>query len=651
LKAERTCEGMCIYIRRIVLIMAFFMWSIECSAIISEQSREKFLQAEKMIESGNDEKFSLLSKELSGYPLHFYLEYQWLVKHLDQEPKVRQFLKSNEAPLYTRKLRRKWLDYLYKNKQWKAYEGNYRSSKNKQKQCRYQWARYQLNKQDKALQATKDIWLTGRSLPKDCDELLVKFSESPLLTQKLIWQRFKLAVRARQVGLASYLQKKIVDSLVKADANKWILLLKNPALISGKEFLNTVSVGEQSKMLVYAVRRLVGRDMSAAIKVWERENQTKKVKLSQKQINKIERAIALQLAFSKSNKAYQYFSKLKQTDKVIRAWEVRSALIGGDWKLVQKSLNKLSKDEQAEGRWRYWQAKTFLETNQLEQALKIFNSLAKERSYYGFLAADYILKDYVLADSPIKVADTEIKQLLMSKGFVVINEFRAVNQEDKAQQYWWEVVRGFKRSKLLVAAKIAEQWQWHKHAIMAVAQAKHWDDIELRFPIDYVDKIKQNAQLQGVDSALIYGLIRRESMFDEEANSPVGALGLMQVMPATGKQIAKEITFPWKSKNDLLKASTNLRFGTYYYKQMIDKFSGNFALAVAAYNAGPTGVQRWIKIDRVYAADLWIETIPYKETREYVAAVLTYALIYQRRLGTGKNLMADFMRDIQAPKS
>jgi len=119
-------------------------------------------------------------------------------------------------------------------------------------------------------------------------------------------------------------------------------------------------------------------------------------------------------------------------------------------------------------------------------------------------------------------------------------------------------------------------------------------------------------------------------------------------MPKTGKQIAQQIGVPWKSKIDLLQVSTNIKFGTYYYKQMIDKFSGHLALAIAAYNAGPTGVKRWLKIDRNYATDVWIETIPYKETREYVAAVLTYTLIYQRRIGREKNLMIDFMNEIEA---
>lgn len=255
-----------------------------------------------------------------------------------------------------------------------------------------------------------------------------------------------------------------------------------------------------------------------------------------------------------------------------------------------------------------------------------------------------------MADNPIKADKQEINTLLAEKDFVIVNEFRALQRTKQAKQYWWQAIRGLKGTNLLVAAKIAEQWQWHKQAIMTVAQAKYWDDVNLRFPLDFTDKIQENSRLQGLDETIIYGLVRRESMFDEAASSPVGALGLMQVMPNTGKQIAKEINFPWKSSVDLLEASVNIKFGAYYYKQMLDKFSGNFALAAAAYNAGPDSVNRWLNIANVYAADVWIETIPYKETRTYVAAVLTYALIYQRRLGGKQGLMSDFMIDIQ-PKN
>ncbi len=632
--------------KKIMLILLFFIGYSECYAIESAKVYKKFLQAEEAIHSQDDDKFLALSTELVDYPLYFYLEYQWLVGNLKNTQKVENFLKEDVSSLYSRKLRQKWLNYLYENKHWSLYVEHDRGARNKQLECRYQWARYQSRKKEEALEATKNIWLTGVSLPKDCDSLLNKFKQSSLLTQELIWGRFKLAIYAGESRLAGFLQRRMTDAHTQEDARKWQLLLKDNGLILKSNFLKNTSPSEQADMLVYAMSHMAAKNLSSAMKVWGQ--QKKRKVLSKEQVREVDRSIALRLAYVKSERAYEYFQQLTISDEVTRAWEVRAALVKGDWVLVQGALDKLSKDEIKLDRWKYWQAKTYLYTNHYEKALEIFNHLAKERSYYGFLAADYVLKDYTLSHQPINVDEKEISALLGTKSLAIITEFRAMQRNLQAKQYWAEVIGEFSKPELVVAAKIAERWQWHKQAILAVAKAQEWNDINLRFPVDFVKKIEENARLQGVSSAFIYGLVRRESMFDELAKSPVGALGLMQVMPKTGKQIAQQIGVPWKSKIDLLQVSTNIKFGTYYYKQMIDKFSGHLALAIAAYNAGPTGVKRWLKIDRNYATDVWIETIPYKETREYVAAVLTYTLIYQRRIGREKNLMIDFMNEIEA---
>ena len=614
-------------------------------ASVLEQQRLDFLQAEQMIAVGDDQGYAAISSGLESYPLYFYLQYQWLSLHLDQDKQILNFLKHTKQSRYTRKLRRKWLAYLYKRGKWNTFAANYKPSKSKLMQCRYNWAEYQRNYKTKALTATQKIWLTSSSLPKDCDPLLSKFTQSSFLTQKLIWQRFMLAAKARQYNLATYLAKKLSSAGDRKKADKWLKLVKNPQLIRQTSFFQGVAKNEQAEMFTYAMKKLVSADVDNAALLWD--TQSSAYKLSNAQIYRIERAIALQFAFNKSAQAYSRFSQLTQLDATTRIWAVRAALIEHNWQHVDQALGNLSVKEKKQERWRYWQAKALLETNRRDQGLTIFKKLAIERSYYGFLAADYLQQDYVLGDKPILLNEENKSRLLSQQRFAIVSEFRALEMQKEAQKFWWEAVRNLQGNDLLTAAKIAQQWQWHRLAILTVARAKYWDDVELRFPIDFAEKIQQNAKLQQLDSAIIYSLVRRESMFDPSAGSPVGALGLMQIMPATGKQIAKEIHYPWRSKSVLLQPEVNLKFGAYYYRQMLDKFDDHFALAAAAYNAGPHNVVKWLKIDRDYAADIWIETIPYKETRAYVAAVLTYALIYQSRLQSGDIRMQDFMRDIK----
>ena len=162
----------------------------------------------------------------------------------------------------------------------------------------------------------------------------------------------------------------------------------------------------------------------------------------------------------------------------------------------------------------------------------------------------------------------------------------------------------------------------------------------------FTQQVNKHAKRQKLDPAIVYGLIRRESAFDKNAISPVGARGLMQIMPRTGRQIARELKERWRSKNILFNPDVNVKYGTYYYKKLLDRFNGHFALAAAAYNAGPHRVKKWLPDQAITPADIWIETIPFSETREYVAAVLSYALIYQKRMGWKNLKFRDFMRDV-----
>ena len=184
----------------------------------------------------------------------------------------------------------------------------------------------------------------------------------------------------------------------------------------------------------------------------------------------------------------------------------------------------------------------------------------------------------------------------------------------------------------MIAAKLAQQWQWDQVAIITMVKADYWDDLALRFPVNYLSQVQNNAYLQDLDPAIIFGLIRQESMLDKDAKSAVGALGLMQIMPETGQQIARNLNEPWKAESRLFNPDVNIKYGAFYYKQLLNRFDGHFALAMAAYNAGPNRVVKWLPNDKSVPADVWIETIPFKETRKYVTSVLSYAIIYQQRI-------------------
>ena len=212
-------------------------------------------------------------------------------------------------------------------------------------------------------------------------------------------------------------------------------------------------------------------------------------------------------------------------------------------------------------------------------------------------------------------------------------ELYILGREPDADAEWRQTIQAFDRPALLQAAALAQRWDWHAQAIATISRAEYWDDLELRFPLAYRDGVVNQARASALDPAWVYAVIRQESGFRPDARSPVGALGLMQLMPATGRQIARELR---DATDDppLLQPDANIRYGVHYLRRMLERLQNNPVLATAAYNAGPHKVAQWLPARAAVPADVWVETIPYRETRAYVQRVMEYAAIYQRRLGS-----------------
>ncbi len=279
----------------------------------------------------------------------------------------------------------------------------------------------------------------------------------------------------------------------------------------------------------------------------------------------IERRLALGLAFRGEDDVWDKLSRLKYKDLAVKEWMIRTALREMDWKKVEQALSYLSKKEKNKINWRYWQARVLEQKGEKKQAQKIYQSLARDRSFYGFLAANHLQKSIHVGDKPLLITKQAIESLKKRPPFQLIAELIAIDRPEEAKRQWWYEVRHLKKTEIMNAAKLAEQWGWNQVAIFTIARAKYWDDVGLRFPIKYAESIHQHARENQLDPAIVLGLIRRESAFDEKARSPVGARGLMQIMPKTGRQIAKSLKEKWRSEKVLYDPDVNVRFGSFYY--------------------------------------------------------------------------------------
>ncbi len=606
------------------------------------QQRESFLHAEKLIALKQDGKFKETLSQLQNYPLFPYLKYSWLIQNLGSDKEISQFLENYAQTPYVKLLKQKRLFYLARNKRWKQFLNNFSKSRNRKLQCYNHWAQYKTGQTKKAINGAKKLWMTGSSQPKACDKLFVELKKTGYLTPKKFWQRFRLAMKSGNYGLARYLKKSLSGEKQKVAAF-WLKVIRNPKLVEGVKKW-PIKKRYRASIFAHGIRRLIGKDHALALNIWDKYKSSVKVSKADRQY--IEKRLALTLAFRKKQIAYSRLSKINNNEEKIRAWTVRSALAIQDWQSVNKALSMLKPAEKSQERWKYWQARTFNQLGEKSKADHLYKELKNNRSYYGFLAAQNLQQQPQLQDHPISLETRQLLQLKESVGFKAVREFRFFDRDIEAKREWWHLVKKLDKKQILAAAKVAEQHDWHNLAIFTVAKVKHWDDVNLRFPLVYSKLVSQNAKTQGIDPAIIFGLIRRESAFDKNALSPVGARGLMQIMPRTGRQIARDLKEKWSGKNILFHEQTNLKYGAFYYKQLLDRFNGHFALAAAAYNAGPHRVKRWLPSDTTLPADIWIETIPFKETREYVAAVLAYATIYKQRLGGKSFKMKHLMLDV-----
>ncbi|MFQ5626622.1 MAG: transglycosylase SLT domain-containing protein, partial [Methyloligellaceae bacterium] len=280
-----------------------------------------------------------------------------------------------------------------------------------------------------------------------------------------------------------------------------------------------------------------------------------------------------------------------------------------------------------------WTARALESLGWHDDADSIYTELARERSYYGFLAADRIDHDYQLNHRALEYSDHELRLLAAQPGAMRARELYGLGRTVDARREWRMFTRSMTDEELARAAKLAHGWGWHGRAIMTVARTPHLDDLELRFPLAYHDRVLEQARAQRLDPAWMYAIVRQESAFVADARSPAGALGLMQIMPGTGRKIGRSLDKPLKNRRQLLDADISLEFGSTYLRILLDQLDNHSVLAAAAYNAGPHRVERWRPAERNMSADLWIETVPYRETREYLRHVLAYTTIYERRLG------------------
>lgn len=388
-----------------------------------------------------------------------------------------------------------------------------------------------------------------------------------------------------------------------------------------------------SDILIHGIKRLARYNPESAVKAWEKIN--KKARLSSSQEAEIYRAIGTAFQRRDMPEALTWLAKIptEYADQRIREWRIRITLKTEDWEGSLYWINQLTEEEQNSDRWLYWRARSLEGLGKTQKAEQIYSQIAKSRSYESFLAAERMKQPHQFLNEPLAFTDNELASLRQTSGMLRARELLAINKLIDARREWRALTRNMNDRSLQMAAKIANDWDWHEQGILTLAQSSNRDALEIRFPIVYKKQVLQHAISTNIEPAWAFSIMRQESAFAADARSSRNARGLMQLLPGTARAVARSLKTKLKKVSDLHIAGINIRLGINYLKKVAKEFNNNLALATAAYNAGEYRVRKWLPKDGQVAPDIWIETIPFKETRNYLRNILAYTLIYEHRLG------------------
>jgi soluble lytic murein transglycosylase len=603
------------------------------SDILDAGQQALFLAAEKALGSGNETLFQQLKGVLRNYPLYPYLEYRQLKDSLASASaeEVEHFLQHNADTPLAPLLRKQWLNLLARRKQWQSYLEFYDPADgNVSRQCHYLNALLQTGRREEAFSRVEPLWLHGKSRPKACDPVFDAWRRAGQLTTELVWQRIALAMDKGKVKLVSYLKKQL-PAKERPWADLWLQLRSKPKLALDHSRLRQPHPMRQS-LLRYAAVRQAYRDPADAIDFWRQLQRQHEFTPLEKQ--RVEHKLAQQLVREDDPAAWRFLQQIAPDPHDIRLQEIRmrAALYRQQWHQVLAWIEELPEDSRLGERWRYWRARALEQTGDRKAANVLYESLAKERSFHGFLAADHIGAPYNLKQQPAPVDDALRSRVANEPGVQRARELVALERWTDARREWRFVTRHMSAEETMAAAKIAQSWGWHDQAIFTLARSGYWDDLELRFPLAHHQAVHTNARKHDLDISWVYGVIRQESAFNPSVRSHAGAMGLMQLMPATARHVARKLLKRKRSphRRDLTNPKINIELGTTYLSNVLERLEQNPVLATAAYNAGPHRVSRWLPQQQL-PADIWIELIPYRETRRYVERVFTYAVIYDHR--------------------
>ncbi|MGH8160895.1 MAG: transglycosylase SLT domain-containing protein [Gammaproteobacteria bacterium] len=590
-----------------------------------EAQRADFLKAYAVAQMGKPG-WRAWAPKLEDYPLYPYLPAAKLEHNLHTitPDQVAAYLKRYNGLIPAADLRRNYLSVLATRRDWGDFLALYRSGFGDRLACYALQARIAGGEK---LEFKRDLAVLWRkpSLPRACNKVQIWAHDHGLLTPARLWERIASAAKARRAGTIAWLARWLPHDQAVV-ARRYVEGLRYPTR-AVRAAVRWPDTGGNREATLLAITQLARDDSARAVRDWPRLD--KHFDFSKGARDRILRSLALHRAYGFHDDALALLTNLPAgaRNASTRGWRIRIAIAERNWPAALQALD----DAIANGRgehesWQYLRARVLQELGKPKQAQTGFEALAGDSNYWGFLSADRLGRPYVLCPDDPVYSPTQLRSVLARPGFARAFELFAVGMLHDARREWARATRASNAETRDLAAALAYRRGWYSRAVFVYSYGETLHRYRERFPIAHRASVQVAASRTGLNTAWLYATIRAESGWVPDAGSGAGARGLMQLMPATARHVARRHHV--SARGFRYDPGVNIRLGSDYLAWLVGLYDGKLWLATAAYNAGRSRVDDWLEARGELAPDLFIATIPFTQTRKYVIHIAAYSVVY-----------------------
>ena len=600
----------------------------------ADSGSDRIVAAREALRKGDRDTLERLASVRELHVLDAYPRY-WLLTNLlaRSEPppayQLEAFLAEEAGSNLAERLRADWLRRMAKDGDWAGFVRLYSGLQNPDGELRCSaWTARLLTGDRSALDEVAQQWDGLTDAHSACDMALRSAVGSGHVGEDQVWQRIRRQVDTRNPAAALASLTFLAQDSAPAAAD-FDQAIRSPAPWLDRLPANFAVTRAGRELALAALVRLTREDIPGArlrlLRIQDR--------LGAEERNYANLVMAMHAAIDRLPEAgalYAAAGNIEMTP-LQRAWRVRAALRAQDWRGVRSAVEAMPAQEREQPDWLYWLGRAHAASGNRDAADSLFVRIAGEPHFYGMLAAEELGQPFMPPPATAPLPRTKLEE---AERDVSLRRALALYQLDmrtEAIREWVWGVRDRDEQFRLGAAHLALRNELYDRAINTAELANPRSNFELRFLTPYRDLIEPQVRAQGLDLGWVYGLMRQESRFVVPARSSVGARGLMQVMPATGKWVANKIGLSGYHTGMLNDPDTNVLLGTSYMRIIMEDLDTHPVLASAGYNAGPGRARRWRDVQPLEGA-IYAETIPFDETRDYVKKVLANAVIYSAML-------------------